>query len=94
MLQTIETNLAQNEISQLKRVKRIVAGDNSKPGNMDADCLHIFNAQKYGRYFITTDNRILKKKSEIKKEFTLFVFSPSDFLEIAMYYYDLNKNLT
>lgn len=93
MLQTLEVKLTEQEVIQLNRVELLVGG-NSKIENMEADCRHIFEAQKYGRYFVTTDKRILKKAKEIKQEFTLYVFNSSDFLEITLFYYEINKTLT
>ncbi len=80
---TIEVQLTPQEDAELKVVETIIVGN----GNLEkrkADCRHIFEAQKYGRYFVTTDNGILKHGKAIKKRFsTLFIVKPSEFLEIV-----------
>ena len=49
-----------------------------------ADCRHVFEAQKYGRYFVTTDNDILKRSTALKKRLgTLFVVRPTEFVDIV-----------
>jgi ribosomal protein S8 len=80
---TIEVQLTSQEDAELKVVETIIVGN----GNLEkrkSDCRHIFEAQKYGRYFVTTDNGILKHGNAIKKKFsTLSIVKPSEFLEIV-----------
>lgn len=80
---TIESQLTPQEEAELKDVETIIVGN----GNLEkrkADCRHVFEAQKYGRYFVTTDKDILKHGDAIKKRFsTLFIVNPSEFLEIV-----------
>lgn len=80
---TIEVNLTPQEEQELKDVEAIIVG-NGKLEARKADCRHVFEAQKYGRYFVTTDNGILKRSDAIKKKFgTLFIIKPTEFLEIV-----------
>ena len=80
---TIEVELTQQEEADLKDVEAIIVGN----GNLEkrkADCRHVFEAQKYGRYFVTTDKCILKHGNAIKKRFsTLFIIKPTEFFEIV-----------
>ncbi len=80
---TIETQLTPQEQAELKAVETIIVGT----GNLErrkADCRHVFEAKKYGRYFVTTDTDILKHANAIRKRFsTLFIVKPSEFLEIV-----------
>ncbi len=78
---TIEVHHNQQETTELRDVEKIIVGN----GNIEkrkADCRHVFEAQKYGRYFVTTDNGILKHSSKIKNRFNLFIIKPSEFLTI------------
>ena len=59
---TIETSLTSEEMKAKDNILRILAG-NGKPEKMLQDAQHIFEAQKYGAYFVTTDERILKKRA-------------------------------
>ncbi len=59
---------------------------------MRSDCRHIFEAQKYGRYFVTTDIRLLKKSPEIKSNFNLHIVKPSEFLAILGHYIEQKYN--
>ena len=82
---TIEVQHNQEEVSELREVERIIVGN----GNIEkrkADCRHVFEAQKYGRYFVTTDNGILKHSNEIRKRFNLFIIKPSEFIGIVKKY--------
>ncbi|MCL1126948.1 hypothetical protein [Shewanella surugensis] len=85
LIYTIEVELTQLEIEQLRQVEILVVG-NGSIDKMRSDCRHIFEAQKYGRYFVSTDKRILKKSGEIKSNFGLYVIKPSEFLETLEYY--------
>lgn len=80
---TIEVQLTPQEQAELKDVETIIVGN----GNLEkrkADCRHVFEALKYGRYFVTTDKGIFKHAEAIKKRFsTLFIVKPSEFLEIV-----------
>jgi hypothetical protein len=84
LIYTIEVELTQLELERLRQVENLVVG-NGSIDKMRSDCRHIFEAQKYGRYFITTDKRILKKAGEIKSNFGLCVIKPSEFLETLEY---------
>jgi hypothetical protein len=80
---TIEVQLTQQEESELKDVETIIVG-NGDIEKRKADCRHVFEAQKYGRYFVTTDKDILKHSNAIKRRFsTLCIIKPSELLEIV-----------
>ena len=48
--------------------------------NIVQDAQHIFEAQKYGDYFITTDDRILKRAGKLYDLLKLRIVKPSQFL--------------
>ena len=82
---TIEMPLNDQEQETLRAIELIITGD----GNLEkrrVDCRHVFEAQKYGAYFVTTDKDILKHCDTIKKRFTVPIVMPSQFLEIVKQY--------
>lgn len=80
---TIEVRLTHEEQLELRTVQQIIVGN----GNLEkrgADCRHVYEAIKYGRYFVTTDNGILNQSVAIKNSFnTLFIIRPTEFLDIV-----------
>jgi hypothetical protein len=70
-----------------KRRKRIIAAElqgNARPGKHEADADHLFEAAKYGGYFITHDQRILARAGRIGqvRPPSLTVVTLADFLTI------------
>ena len=62
---TIQTNRTPQEKDVLLRLRKLMRGD-AAPGRHEADAGHIFEASKYGGiYFVTHDQRILRKSSDI-----------------------------
>ncbi len=78
---TIEVSLTENERVLHKKILSTLAGS-GKPENMAQDAKHIFEAQKYGSYFVTTDARLLKKAPSIKKFCNVEILKPSKFLQL------------
>lgn len=57
---------------------------NGKPEKMKADAEHVFEASKYGSYFITTDRRILDKRDDLSKiGVSCWIILPSELLGIV-----------
>ncbi len=82
LVSTLEVQLTPNELKELNDVQRIIVG-NGNFKKRKADCRHVFEAIKYGRYFITTDNGILNHSQKILSRFsTLLIIKPSEFLSI------------
>ena len=54
-----------------------------KPENSAADARHVFEAQKYGSYFITTDARILKRAEELQAACDINIVLPREFLALV-----------
>jgi predicted nucleic acid-binding protein len=79
-ISTIEVELTVSEREQLADIEAIIVGNGSLE-KMTSDCRHIFEAQKYGRYFVTTDKRLLKKAGQICSKYNLYIVKPSEFLE-------------
>ena len=78
---TIEVSLEPQERQRLHEIELILAG-NGKIENIKEDAKHIFECQKYGSYFITTDERIISKRNKLKK-FSIIIYKPSEFLNIV-----------
>ncbi len=57
---TIKTSLTEDERCRRQTITRVLQG-NAKPGRHAADAEHLAEAAKYGGYFITHDERILKR---------------------------------
>ena len=82
---TIETTLVESERKLRAQILRILAG-NGKPENVSQDAQHVFEAAKYGSYFVTTDERILKKKGELCAACNVDIVKPSELAEILQEY--------
>ena len=65
-----------------RRLLALLAG-NGKPEKMAQDTEHIFEAQKYGSCFVTTDKRLLRRSDEVREMCTVVILRPSEFLEIV-----------
>lgn len=85
MIYTIETSLTNGEKQQKIEILKILTG-NGNPEKMKKDAEHVFEAGKYGGYFITTDERILKRKFSLEAICSVTIVKPSELLAIlAMY---------
>jgi len=85
MIYTIETSLTNGEKQQKIEILKILTGSGN-PERMKKDAEHVFEAGKYGGYFITTDKRILEKKSDLEAICSATIVKPSELLDIlAMY---------
>lgn len=79
---TLQVQLTSNETKILREIESTLAG-NGKVENIAQDARHIFEAQKYGTYFITTDGLILRRADALRKRFGVQVLKPSDFLALT-----------
>lgn len=75
-------DLTDDEQRIRSEIHRILTG-NGKPENVREDSEHVFEAQKYGGHFITTDRRILDRASELEALCGICVLKPSEFLAKA-----------
>lgn len=82
---TIPTGLTGNEQKIKAKILGILAG-NGKPENMRQDAEHAYEASKYGPYFVTTDERILKREKDLFDLCTVTVLKPSEMLKIYQEY--------
>jgi len=83
MIYTLESPINLDELKELRDIEKIIAG-NGKIENIKEDAKHIFECKKYGSYFITTDNRLLKRKKALFNRFKSFIIlKPSEFLSLV-----------
>lgn len=82
---TLDVNLTASERLLLNDIRTILAGE-GKIENILGDAQHVFETQKYGHYFITTDKRILSRAKALQDCCGVVVVPPSDFLAIAKHF--------
>lgn len=87
LIYTLNASLISDEKSLLKNIE-IILTESGKRENIVQDARHIFEAQKYGSYFVTTDDRLLKKAYEIQKLCRVTILLPSEFLSIVQIHAD------
>lgn len=81
-VRSLEVSLTESEIKLKRKILETLTG-NGKPENMQQDAEHIFEAQKYGSYFVTVDKGILRKADDLKELCGgLIVLLPSAFLSV------------
>ncbi len=85
LIYTIAVSLTDNENKLLRKIETILAG-NGKVESILQDARHIFEAQKYGSYFITTDFRLLSRAANLRSSCNVVVLTPSEFLSIVKQY--------
>jgi hypothetical protein len=82
LLYTMDVQLSAEELALRDKV-RIVFQGNANPGKHKSDAYHVFEAMKYGNYFITNDVRILKKGKELSALlYPAQIVTPTQFLSI------------
>jgi predicted nucleic acid-binding protein len=79
LIYSMPVQLTPREMATHDKIRTLIQG-NAKPGQHDRDAFHLVESAKYGRHFITNDERLLKKSAEIWKMLHLRVIKPSDFL--------------
>ena len=79
LIYSISVQLTPNEKKLLSDIEVILVG-NGKIENIKQDAWHVFEAAKYGHYFITTDKRILARATALRDRSGVNVLLPSEFL--------------
>jgi hypothetical protein len=79
LIYSVNVQLTPNEKKLLSDIELILAG-NGKIENIKQDAWHVFEAAKYGHYFITTDKRILDRAAALRDRGGVNVLLPSEFL--------------
>ncbi|WP_299978940.1 hypothetical protein [uncultured Pseudoteredinibacter sp.] len=81
--QTVQLNLTNEEKETLKEIEEIIVGNGSLK-KREADCFHVFEAQKYGGCFVTSDVGLYKHSKAIKQKYGLNIVKPTAFLELVI----------
>jgi hypothetical protein len=82
LIYTIKGPLSPSEKTLLSDIETILAGK-GKAESIRHDACHVFEPQKYGRYFITTDERILSRAQSLEGRCSITVLKPSEFLALV-----------
>lgn len=82
LVYSIQVQLTPNEVAILRKIEDALAG-NGNVENIAQDARHVFEAQKYGSYFITTDTRILDRAQALRDSYGVVIVKPSEFLALA-----------
>ncbi len=82
LIYTLKVGLTPNERALHQKIHQLITGQ-GKPEKMAADAQHLFEAQKYGSYFVTTDGRLLNFADELRDLCNLDVLLPSEFLALV-----------
>lgn len=82
-IQSLEVPLQAEEIPHKKRIEAIILGNGSRE-KMKSDAEHVFLAfRNHANYFVTVDNRLLKKSAEIYRYTdSLKIVRPSELLDV------------
>jgi hypothetical protein len=78
---TLDCELNSEELKRKAAIHAIMTG-NGKPEKYIADATHIFEAGKYGGYFITTDARILERRKTLEEASGVRIFRPTEWLKL------------
>lgn len=79
---TIPTQRTPAETNLRRDIGRILQG-NAAPGKHEADAEGVFEASKYGCYFVTEDNRILGKRDELSALTDIAIVNLNEYLEFV-----------
>jgi predicted nucleic acid-binding protein len=91
LIYTIPVHLTDSELRKLREIEAILAG-NGKVENILHDAKHVFEAQKYGSYFVTTDSRILDRAGTLCLACNVNILKPSKFLSLVKQYLKKQNN--
>ena len=84
-ISTYKFQLIEEEIRRKDEILFILSG-NGNPDRVRNDAEHVFEASKYGSYFVTTDARILKKQAELYSLCGVVILKPTEILKIIREY--------
>jgi hypothetical protein len=79
LIYSLNVQLTPDEQKVLHDIEAILAGS-GKVENIKQDAWHLFEAGKYGHYFITTDKRILSRADAVRERNGVNVLPPTEFL--------------
>jgi hypothetical protein len=74
---TVDVGLTAEEELKRQEIWRLLTG-NGRPAKMEQDAMHVFEAHKYGGFFVTTDARIIKLRDRLHKVCDACIVKPSE----------------
>ena len=77
----METEPSPRETELKRKILTILTG-NSSPEKHRQDAEHVFEAQKYQAYFVTTDKRILNNRDELRDICRVRIMRPTEMLQV------------
>lgn len=78
---SIDMNLTQQEQRIKENILDILTGNGNRD-RMRQDATHVFESHKYRGYFVTADERILRKREELSTVCNAMIVKPSEMLSI------------
>ena len=78
---SLETSLTAEEEAKKNEIWGILIG-NGNPEKMKPDSDHVFEAHKYGGYFVTNDHRIIKKRDNLQNICNAIIVTPCELIDI------------
>lgn len=81
MIYTLKNAITPEEVRRKEAIHSILTG-NGTPEKYEADAEHVFEAGKYAGYFITTDQRILNKRNELRQVCPAIILTPTEWLKV------------
>jgi hypothetical protein len=84
-ISTLDKHLTQQEEILKENILDILTGNGSRE-RMRQDATHIFESHKYGGYFVTADERILRERGELSTVCNAIIVKPSEMLNIIKKY--------
>jgi hypothetical protein len=79
LIYTEPVQLTPQELALHQKIRNILRGK-AKPGKHDRDAYHVVESAKYGGYFITNDERLLRKAPEIADLLHIEIVTPLAFM--------------
>jgi len=78
---SLETSLTTQEELIKNEIWGILTG-NGNPEKMKPDSEHVFEAHKYGGYFVTNDQRIINKREDLNNICNAIIVTPCELIGI------------
>jgi hypothetical protein len=86
MIRSLEVSLTPLETRNLEQILDVLAGNGGRD-KMRQDATNVFEASKYGAaYFITTDERVWKKRRNLADLCGAIIVKPTEFLDVLRAY--------
>jgi len=85
MIRSLDVDLTTQERKNQEQILDVLAGNGGRD-KMRQDATNVCEASKYGAYFITTDERVLKRREELARICGAVIVRPTEFLGVLREY--------